>query len=171
MTRRAQRWSRDRGFTYIELLVATALLFVSLLVLAGMFLTGYSKVGGAGNTTMGLAAVRQILEDARRLPYDSLVNLDGFDTDDPATLPASGPERDVARRWRYALAGEGVGWTFTSDEQARWPTLADQGADLAATGRIEAVATSATITEITVTVSVPGRWRPIRVATLIADLT
>ena len=162
--------THDSGFTYLETIVATSLLLVSFLALAGMFILGYAQINGAGNTTMGLAAVRQVLEEARRLPYDNLVNLDGFDTDDPTTLPDDNPEREVARRWRYALAGEGVGWTFSSEEQARWPTLAEQGDALRAAGRIRAVPASATLTEITATVSVPGRWRPIRVATLIARM-
>ncbi len=158
------------GFTYLELLVASSILMVSFLALAGMFVTGYARITGAGSMTMGLSATRQILEDVRRLPFDNLINLDGFDTEDPLTLPASDPEREVARRWRYALAGGGVGWTFTSAEQARWPTLAAQGDALGASGRIDAIAISATITEISVSVSVPGRWQPIQIATRIANL-
>ncbi|MCP3982307.1 MAG: type II secretion system protein [bacterium] len=158
------------GLTYVELLVAVGLLLTALLGVSTMFVLGYTNVNGAGNTTMGLAAARQVLEDARRLPYANLVNLNGFDTDDASTLPASGPELEVARRWRYAVAGEGVGWSFTSDEKARWPALSDQGDALRASGSIEAVQISATITRITVSVSVPGRWRPIELGTLIADL-
>lgn len=161
---------RCAGFTYLELLVASSLLIVSFLALAGMFVTGYSQVDGAGNTTMGLSAARQIMEDVRRVPYDDLVNLDGFDSEDPSTLPDDGPEREAARRWRYALAGEGVGWTFTDEEKVRWPTLADQGQSLSASGTIEVVPLSATTTRITVSVSVPGRWRPIEVATIVANL-
>ena len=63
-------WQRSRpggsGFTYVELLVATALLLVGFLTLVGMFITGYAQVTGAGNTTMGLAATRQVLEEARQ---------------------------------------------------------------------------------------------------------
>jgi Tfp pilus assembly protein PilV len=164
--------SNDRcaGFTYIEVVVASSLLLVSFLALAGMFVTGYAQVSGAGNTTMGLAAARQLLEDARRLPFADLADLDGFDTEDPLTLPADNPAREVARRWRYALAGEGVGWTFTNDERARWPTLELQGGDLDAAGRVEVGAVSATVMEVHVSISVPGRWRPLEVATFIADL-
>jgi hypothetical protein len=158
------------GFTYLELLVACSLLIVSFLALAGMFVTGYAQVDGAGNTTMGLSAARQIMEDVRRLPYDNLANLDGFDSEDASTLPAGGPERETARRWRYALAGEGVGWTFTDEEKARWPTLADQGPSLDASGTIDVVQLSATTTRIGVSVSVPGRWRPIEMATILARL-
>ena len=162
--------TRDSGFTYLEMIVSISILLVSFLALAGMFILGHAKISRAGNTTMGLAAARQVLENARSLPYDNLVNLDGFDTDDPTTLPDDNPEREVARRWRYALAGEGLGWTFSSEEQSRWPMLAEQGRVLRATGRIRAVAASATVTEIIATVSVPGRWRPIRVGTLIAKM-
>ena len=158
------------GFTYVELLVASALLLVSLLTLAGMFIAGYSNVADAGNTTRGLAAVRQVLEDARRLPYDNLTDLDGFDTDNPATLPAADPAREIARRWRYALAGEGLGWAFTEEEKVRWPTLAALGETLDGTGAIEVVQQSATLTAITVTVTVPGRWFPIEISTVIARL-
>ncbi len=172
------------GFTYLELLVASSVLMVSFLALAGMFVAGSAQITGAGNMTIGLSATRQILEDVRRLPFDNLINLDGFDTEDPTTLPTSGPELEVARRWRYALAGDGVGWAFTSAEQERWPTLANKddsgqslnetqsrplGASLGASGRINATAISATITQITVTVAVPGRWRPIQIATRIAS--
>ncbi len=162
--------NREAGFTYIELLAAASLMLVSLLALAGMFVTGYSHVNGAGNSTMGLAAARQLVEDARRLPYDNLVNLHGFNTDDPNTLPANNPEREVARRWRFALAGEGVGWAFTDEEKARWPSLVNLGAALGAVGNISAVQQTGTITEISVSISVPGSWRQVELSTLIARL-
>ena len=162
--------SREAGFTYVELLIASTLLAVSILALAGMFVTGYATVNSAGATTMGLSSARQVLEEVRRLPYDNLINLNGFETDDSTTLPSNGPELEVARRWRYALAGDGVGWTFTAAESARWPTLNDQGQDLDASGTIRVEQQTATLTKITVTVSVPGKWRPIQLSTLIADI-
>jgi Tfp pilus assembly protein PilV len=164
------RNKETEGFTYVELLFATSLLLVSFLALAGMFVLAYAQVNGAGNTTMGLSGARQVLEDMRRLPYADLANLDGFDTEDPGTLPAGAAEREVARRWRYALAGEGVGWFFTTEEKARWPSLNNQGDTLSASGVIDVVSLTATTTQVTVTVSVPGRWRPVEVATIIADL-
>ena len=118
---------------------------------------------------MGLSAARQVIEDMKRLPFDNIVNLDGFDTENPGTLPTNDPEREIARRWRYALAGEGVGWTFTADEKNRWPSLVGYGDFLGGSGRIDTASISATITEITVSVSVPGRWRPMQVATRIAS--
>jgi len=166
---RKKRWN-EAGFSYVELLIASSLLVISILALAGMFVTGYSNVNSAGTTTMGLSSARQLLEDVRRLPYDNLINLHGFDTDDPSTLPADGPELEVARRWRYTLAGEGVGWTFTTAEHTRWPTLVSLGEEQDASGSIEVVQQTATLTRITVTVSVPGKWRPIQISTLIADL-
>ena len=158
----------DAGFTYLEVLVGGTLLLIGLLAVAGMFVTGYANVNGAGNTTMGLSAARQVLEDVRRLPYDNLVNLDGFDTEDPGTLPASDPEREVARRWRYAVAGEGVGWSFTDEEKARWPDLALQGDELGGVGTIDVTQQTASLTAIDIEVSVPGHWRTIQLSTLIS---
>ena len=160
----------ERGPTYLEVLVGSLLLLFALLTVTGMFITGYASVNSAGNTTMGLSATRQLMEDIRRLPFDSLANMDDFNTDDPNTLPASGPEREVARRWRYALAGDGVGWTFTDEEQARWTNLSDQGEALNGVGTINVTAQSATVSEVSVTVSVPGTWRDMRITTLIARL-
>lgn len=166
--------SRDRrggeaGFTYVEVLIAAVLLAFALFSMCGMFVAGYANVNEAGRTTMGLSAARQLMEDIRLLSPESLANLDGFDTDDAGTLPTDDPEREVARRWRYALAGAGVGWTFSADEIARWPDLADQGDPLGAAGSLEVAARSATLTEVTLTISVPGRWRDIRISTLVTS--
>jgi len=163
------RPSGQAGFTYIEVLIAGVLLAFALFTMCGMFVAGYSNVNTAGKTTMGLAAARQLMEDARQLPFDVLVNLDGFDTDDPDTLPEDDPEREVARRWRYALAGEGVGWSFAAEEIERWPDLADQGDPLGAVGAITVTPRSATLTEVSLTISVPGRWRDVRMSTLITS--
>ena len=54
---------QDAGFTYIELLVAVALLLACLLTLAGMFVAGTSSVHSSGKLTMGVSAARQMLED------------------------------------------------------------------------------------------------------------
>jgi Tfp pilus assembly protein PilV len=160
----------ETGSTYLEVLVGSLLLLFSLLTVSGMFITGYRNVDTAGNTTMGMAGTRQLLEDMRRLPYANLVNLDGFDTDDPNTQPADDPEREVARRWRFAMAGEGVGWSFTAEEKTRWTDLDVQGDELDGVGRLAVTQQTATMTEVDVTVSVPGAWRDIRVTTLMADL-
>ena len=69
-----------------------------------------------------------------------------------------------------ALAGPGVGWTFSDDEMARWPSLAHQGASQDATGTIDVASPSATLRRVTVSVSVPGRWRPIEISTLITEM-
>ena len=58
--------SGESGFTYIELLIASTLLVVSLLALCGLFITGHSSVTSAGKTTMGLSAARQVMEEIKR---------------------------------------------------------------------------------------------------------
>ena len=90
----------DHGFTLIEVLVATAVVGVILLSMATMVLTGYSTVDNGGKTTLAVSAGRQVLEDMRMLPFDNLVNLDGFDTQSSGSLPSDDPERVLARSWR-----------------------------------------------------------------------
>lgn len=160
--------SSQRGFTYIEVMIAGLLLAFALLAVCGMFVTSMANVQGSGNATMGLAATRQLMESVRALPFDNLPNLHGFSTDDPSSLPASDPEREVARRWRYAIAGPDQEWTFTEQEIARWTSeLSEQGERADASGVIAIVALGADLTQITITVSVAGRVRPVALTTLV----
>lgn len=147
----------SRGFSLIELLIGMTFLTVSLLAIAAMFPMAYVVANEAGKTTMTLTAARQILEDVRSLPFDDLTDLNGFDTSNVATLPASGSVREIARRWRYALEGEGDGFTFTSDETSRWGSLAIAGVAFGARGRITVVEDTDTLARITITISVPQR--------------
>ncbi|MGH7313110.1 MAG: type IV pilus modification PilV family protein, partial [Candidatus Rokuibacteriota bacterium] len=111
-----------RGFTLIEVLIAMAILTIALVAIAGMFPTGYRQVTDAGRMTLAVTAARQILEDVRSVPFDNLDNLNGFNSEDPATQPADDPERAAVRRWRYALAGDGDGFVFTANELDDWQT-------------------------------------------------
>ena len=162
--------SRSSGFTYIEVLVAGALLAVVLLALSAVFVLGYAGVNTSGRTTVGVAAARQMLEDIRLLPFTNVNNLNGFDTDNPSSMPAGGPEREFARRWRYVLAGAGVGWVFTDAEQERWTTLALGEGPLGGRGTVTVTARSATLSEVTVSVQVPGKFRTIALRTFVARL-
>lgn len=170
MVERPHSGGAQRGATYIEVLVASVLLAFGLLALCNMFVLGYASVGKAGKTTAGVSAARQVLEDVKLLPFDNIVNLNGFDTDNPATLPASDPERELAKRWRFALAGESSTWTFASAEKTRWTNLGIQGGTLGGVGRIAVVQPSTTLREVAVTVVLPGRFRDIRISTLVARM-
>ena len=172
--RRALR-TRQTGFSLIELLIGMSLMAVALLSIAAMFSTGYTDVHAGGMTTMATAAGRQILEDMQNLPFDRLINLNNFNTANAGSLPASNPERDLARKWRYALAGEGAGWpTYSIAEKAMWSTLAISGVQVGVNGQISVVQDTATLTRITVTVQLPGRTAgapiPVQLATLISRL-
>lgn len=164
----ARRPSGSDGFTYIEVLVAGALLSVVLLALCAVFLTGYSGVTSSGRATVGVAAARQMIEAVRLLPFASVANLNGFDTDNAASQPASGPEREIARRWRFALAGEGVGWTFTTTEKDRWTALLLGEGPMRGKGTVTVAARTTTLWEITVSVRVPGRFKPVAIKTYLA---
>jgi prepilin-type N-terminal cleavage/methylation domain-containing protein len=168
--------ARQNGFSLIELLIGMSIMAVGLLSIATMFSTGYTSVSQGGRTTMATAAARQVLEDMQALPFDRLGNLNGFNTTTVGTLPASNPERDVARKWRYALAGEEAGWpAYSSAEKAMWSTLTiSDGASnvpLGATGQITVAAEggSASLVRVTVTVTAPGRPAT-QIATLISRL-
>ena len=171
--RRALR-SWQAGFSLIELLIGMSIMAVALLSIAAMFSTGYNDVHAGGRTTMGTSAARQMIEDIQTLPFDRLVNLNGVNTASVGTLPANNPERDLVRKWRYALAGEGTGWTYTIAEKAMWSVLSTSGARLGATGQIAVIQDSPTLRRITVTVQLPGRTAgapiPAQLTTLISRL-
>jgi Tfp pilus assembly protein PilV len=154
----------------IEVLIGVTILTVGLLGILGMFSSSYTSIAEGGKLTMALTAARQILEDMRTLPYDNVANLNGFDTNTPATQPASDPEREIARKWRYTLAGEGNGWTFTTAERTKWTALSTGGGIFGGSGQISVVNQSATLRLVTATVTIPGRAGPVRLATLISKM-
>ena len=163
------------GFSLIELLIGMSIMAVALLAIATMFSTGYTDVHAGGRTTMATAAARQMVEDMQTVPFDQLVNLNNFNTSNPGSLPAASPERDLARKWRFALAGEGTGWpAYSAAEKAMWSTLTISGVPLGATGQISVIQDSPTLRRITVTVRLPGRTAgttiPVQLATLISRL-
>lgn len=173
---REKSQGRSGGFTILEVLVGSSILAVALLAMAAMFPTGYTNIAEAGRMTMAVTAARQVFEDISALPYDNIINLNGplgagFDTTDPATLPAGEPERTVARRWRYALAGEGDGFTFTATEKAEWSMLSTgEGITLNGRGQINVVTLSATLDQVTVTITYPGRSQGVQLVTNITRL-
>jgi len=166
----------SRGFTLAEVMIASMVLTIGLLAVVGMFPVGYGQVADAGRMTLAVTGARQILEDVGALPFASLSNLNGFDTTNPATLPASDPELTVARRWRYMLAGAGDGFTFTTAEQAQWGTVTPF-AGRATIGVCNpgvtppcAAPTSLTLRQAAVTVTVPGLVPRVSLTTVIARL-
>jgi prepilin-type N-terminal cleavage/methylation domain-containing protein len=170
-----------RGFSLIELLIGMTIMAVALLSIATMFSTGYTDVSHGGRTTMAAAAARQIIEDMQNLPFANLINLNNFDTNNPASLPAANPERDVARKWRYALAGPGAGWpAYSAAEQQQWSMLTSGlgpgvGVSLGVAGQIAVTSPggSPTLRQVTVTVNLPGRTGvavPVQLVTLITRL-
>jgi Tfp pilus assembly protein PilV len=164
----ARTGERERGFASLEVLVAGTLAAIALLSIAAMLLTARYSVGRSGEISIAAALSRQILEAMGDLPYDRLTALDGFDTDDLSSLPATDPERTVARRWRYALAGEGDGWTFSATEKARWTTLAPAGT--VARGRIDVGSPSGSLRAITITLTGGQLADEVRLGTVVGRL-
>ena len=159
------------GMTLIEILVSAAILAVALLAIANMFPTGYTNATEAGRRTMALTAARQILEDMHSIPFANLAALNGFDSTNQATVPAGQPERDVARRWRYTLAGEGIGnFATNTAEETAWTTLTTA---VPFNGSVQvnvAPTASPTLLLVVVTVTFEARADTVQVATLITAL-
>jgi Tfp pilus assembly protein PilV len=167
---RRKRRSGASGLSLIEILIGMSILVVGILGTMAMFGTGYTNVSEGGRLTMGLTAARQVLEDMRTLPFASLDSLNGLDTDSAGSQPASGAQRDIARKWRYAIAGDGTGWSFTSAEKASYHQLATGGALFRGRGRITVTQPSVTLREVTVTVTVPGRGNTVQLVTLFTNM-
>lgn len=169
-----------RGYTLVEIVIAAAILAVALLAIANMFPTGYTNVTEAGRRTMGLTAARQILEDMHSIPFANLAALNGFDSTNQATVPAGQPERDVARRWRYTLAGEGTGAFATNPaEEAAWTTLTtavpfDGSVQVSVTGCLTPLCppnpVSPTLRLVTVTIAFQAKAGSFQLATLVTSM-
>jgi len=160
----------SRGFSLIEILIAVTILAVGLLGVAGMFSTAYVDVNAGGKTTMAVTAARQIVEDMRLLPFDNLVTLNGFNTTIVGSQPAGGPERAMARKWRYTVAGNGTGWNLVSPETDKWSSLYAGGANFGGQAQVTVTSPSVTLRQVTVSVPVPGRGVTVSLTTLISRL-
>jgi prepilin-type N-terminal cleavage/methylation domain-containing protein len=156
-----ERRTRQQGFSLIELLIGMSIMAVALLSIAAMFSTGYSDIAAGGKTTMAAQAARQIIEDAQTLPFDRLVvfNNQPFDSSLPGTLPVNNPERDLARKWRYTLAGAGgTGWPpYIAADTAKWSVLSVSNVPFGGSVVVRVDNDTVTLRRVTVTVSLPGR--------------
>jgi prepilin-type N-terminal cleavage/methylation domain-containing protein len=155
-----------RGFTLAEVIVASMVLLIALLVIATMFPMGHQQVMDAGRMTLAVTAARQVLEDVGGLPFNSVVNLNGYTTANAATLPASDPELAAARRWRYMIGGSGGGFTFTAAELTQYGSVTPIGG----TATVQVTSPSATLRQVTVTVSVPGLATNVQLSTMVVRL-
>lgn len=157
-----------RGFTLVEVLVAAMILVVALLTLASMFPIGYRQITDAGRMTMAVSGARHILEDVGDVPFNNIANLNGVDTASNAGIIAglTGTEAAIARRWRYMLAGPGNGFTFSGAETTAWGTAQP----FAGRAVVTVANTSATLRQVTVTVTVPGLPGNVTLSTVIVRM-
>jgi prepilin-type N-terminal cleavage/methylation domain-containing protein len=168
-TRKIVRTLGDRrGFTLVEVLVASMILVVALLTLASMFPMGYRQITDAGRMTVAVSGARHILEDVGDIPFNNISNINGVDTASNAGVIAGlgGTEAAIARRWRYMLAGSGNGFTFTGAETTAWGTAQPFGGRAVVT----VANTSATLRTVTVTVTVPGLPTGVTLSTVIVRM-
>ncbi|HKF65901.1 MAG TPA: prepilin-type N-terminal cleavage/methylation domain-containing protein, partial [Vicinamibacterales bacterium] len=161
----ARALGESRGFTLVEVLVASMILVVALLTMASMFPVGYKQIADGGRMTMAVSGARHILEDVGDVPFANISNLNGVDTATNTGVIAglAGTESAIARRWRYMLAGSGNGFTFTAAETAAWGTPQP----FAGRAQVTVANTSATLRTVTVTVTVPGLPGNVTMSTVI----
>ena len=159
-----------RGISLVEILLALSIMMVGILGIVGMFSAGYTNVAEGGRMTLAIVGARQILEDVRTLSFTNIGNLNGFSTGNAGTLPAANPERDIARKWRYALAGDGTGWNFTTAEKQQWSILKSEGVTFGGSGQISVVSQGATMWLVTIAISVPGRGVTVNLSTLFSKM-
>jgi prepilin-type N-terminal cleavage/methylation domain-containing protein len=163
----------SRGFTLTEVIIASMVLLVALLIIASMFPMGHQQVVDAGRMTLAVTAGRQILEDIGALPFDSIRHLNGFNTGNSATVPAADPELAAARRWRYMIAGTGSGFSFTSAELGQYGNIRPIGG--AAIIQVTAApggtcSATGSRCQVTVTVTVPGLPASVQLTTIFVRL-
>lgn len=167
-TKLARALGNHRGFTLVEVLVASMILIVALLTLASMFPVGYKQITDAGRMTVAVSGARHILEDVGDVPFANISNLNGVDTASNTGVIAGlgGTEAAIARRWRYMLAGSGDGFTFSGAETTAWGTAQPFGGRAVVT----VANTSATLRTVTVVVTVPGLPGSVTLSTVIVRM-
>lgn len=92
------RWRQ--GFSTVELLVATAILTISLMGLASTMPTAEMNVHRGGQNTKGNALAQQLLENIRNDPFSQLTlyngqDGNGVDTRTPANFPVDNPSPPI----------------------------------------------------------------------------
>ena len=87
------------GLSLIEILVGLSLLGGAILVVLGLFPTAYSSLIQARDTTAATNLAREVLEEARALPFGALSNV----TKAPVTLTATVNGAQVATQCFYDL--------------------------------------------------------------------
>ncbi len=97
---RQGRCKATRGFSTLEVLIATTLLLVSLLGLASTLPTADRNVHLGGQNTKATALAQQMLETIRNDPFSQLIlynGLDGqgVDTRNPQNFPADNPNPPI----------------------------------------------------------------------------
>ena len=163
------RKNSEAGFTLVETIVAMLFAAGALLGFAYAFTASYANVVQEGESTMAVAAARQLLEDVKTLDLADIDTLNGFDTGNFETLPQDAGPRNVARRLHYSVAG-GSNWSFTAEEKARWSRTESDKSSPSGQARIQVTSPSATLRMVTVTVTMPGAASPVQLTTRMTAL-
>lgn len=158
-----------RGLTLVEILIGLTIMAVGILGVVSMFGSGYTNVGQGGRVTMAVTAARQMLEDVRLIPFTNLDNLNGLDTGRFSSQPANDPEKSIARKWVYALAGNVMAWGFQGGEISQWKQLGvGTTPAFGAQGQVTVTSPSPSLKQISVRVFMPKGGVELTLVTLVS---
>jgi type II secretory pathway pseudopilin PulG len=84
-----------RGFTFVEILLASTILVGALLGIASVLPTADMTLHRAGQVSKAVALAQQMLETIKNDPFIDLVNYNGVDTRTTSTWPTDDPNPPV----------------------------------------------------------------------------
>ena len=67
-------WGVDKGFTFLEVILAMTILSFGLLAITGMFGVSTQALHSSGNRTKAILLAQEKLEELKSLPYDQMIS-------------------------------------------------------------------------------------------------
>lgn len=100
----------DRGFTLMEVLIATAIVSVAMLGIAGMFPIAHQQLRMGSDVTKATVLAQRMVEVLRDEPFAAVSRYNAADTRTPATFPPDDPAATppfrggtALQRWQQAI--------------------------------------------------------------------
>ena len=105
---------KNRGFSLVEILLATVLFTVGVIFIIGLFGTGFIGELDAENTSIAMHLAQQRMEEIRNLDFDSIVDEDKDDVTDFSGFQREVDETEDPTDFKTITVT--VYWTYKGDE-------------------------------------------------------